>query len=136
MQKNTEKLIKIRLILAAAGIASAVLLYLLLLPRYRDYIAADNKETCAKLDWSTYYWYIAHVAEAEEAGQTPDYEGILRNYIHDHFRVEIEAVPEQEGVYTADGLCRAGGTTVFSIEPENHHIHTSCTLHGDQFAEY
>ena len=123
MLKN--KMFRWRKIILAA--AAAIVLVLLLKPKYDRYIYLENAETCFDAMYWTGIWYHEALREAETAGIAEDridYEKVLREVVSSHYSVELD-----EDLST-DRLCRGGGHVQMILNPDTHRLEITCDADG------
>lgn len=109
----------------AAGIVAAVAVSVT--PAYRNYVRADNIDTCYDSMYSLGLWYHLAIQDEEKKGVPEDqidYEGIVRDLVRRHFGVELDED------LSSDEICRAGGVWKIHIDPDTHKIMVQCTADG------
>ena len=104
---------------------------LFLRPWYQRYVAADYAETCNKLNYSTFYFYCgARNGDPEKYNDPEACRQLIREIILSNYHEELDEE------LSTDRLCRSGGRTTFTIDPETLHLNMVCDIHGDQFDGY
>lgn len=113
----------------AVFIAVAVLAWMILKPAYHRYLLVDWTDSCYYARLTGAADYQERVEELLASGadaDTIDYRQIAEEAFSERYQVTVS------DDLTAQGICRAGGTTRIVIDPVTHELTVYCSEEGHE----